>query len=270
MANSKLQTPNPKPFTIFAVMEYSVKKSLGQHFLKDESICKMIVAALHENVFERLVEVGPGAGALTKYLLPIKNIDFKAVELDDEKVIYLEKNYPSIKGKIIHQSILDIDVPFDLPFVLVGNFPYNISTQIVFKVLEWKEQVPIMIGMFQKEVAQRIVSKPGTKVYGILSVLVQTFYEVMYLFDVPPESFNPPPKVISGVIRLKRKTEPISIKSERSLFILVKAAFNQRRKMLRNSLKSLFDGEILQDELFNKRAEQLSIEQFAELTFKMR
>ena len=251
-------------------MEYSIKKSLGQHFLKDEEICKKIVAALQEDVFERLIEVGPGAGALTKYLLSIKHIDFKAVELDDEKVVYLEKNYPDIKGKIIHQSILDIEAPFDQPFILIGNFPYNISTQIVFKVLEWKEQVPIMIGMFQKEVAQRIVSKPGTKVFGILSVLVQIFYEVEYLFDVPPESFNPPPKVISSVIRLKRKTNPIPIKSERSLFILVKAAFNQRRKMLRNALKSLFDEDILHEELFNKRAEQLSTEQFAELTFRMR
>ncbi len=251
-------------------MEYSIKKSLGQHFLKDEEICKKIVAALQEDVFERLIEVGPGAGALTKYLLPIKHIDFKTVELDDEKVVYLEKNYPDIKGKIIHQSILDIEAPFDQPFILIGNFPYNISTQIVFKVMEWKDQVPIMIGMFQKEVAQRIVSKPGSKIFGILSVLVQIFYEVEYLFDVPPESFNPPPKVMSSVIRLKRKTDPIPIKSERSLFILVKAAFNQRRKMLRNALKSLFDEDILQDELFNKRAEQLSTEQFAELTFRMR
>jgi 16S rRNA (adenine1518-N6/adenine1519-N6)-dimethyltransferase len=255
---------------IFALMQYTLKKSLGQHFLKDESICKMIVAALQEDACTRLVEVGPGGGALTKYLLPLQGIDFKAVELDDEKVVYLEKTYPAIKGKIIHQSILDIDAPFEEPFTVVGNFPYNISSQILFKVLDWKEQVPVMIGMFQKEVAQRIVSKPGSKVYGILSVLVQTFYEVEYLFDVPPESFTPPPKVISGMIRLKRKTEVIPIESEKRLFTLVKAAFNQRRKMLRNSLKSLFDDEFLQDKLFDKRAEQLTIEQFAELTFKMR
>ena len=230
----------------------------------------MIVAALQENTFERLVEVGPGGGALTKYLLPLQGIDFKAVELDDEKVTYLENTYSAIKGKIIHKSILEIDAPFNEAFTVVGNFPYNISSQILFKVLEWKEQVPVMIGMFQKEVAQRIVSQPGSKVYGILSVLVQTFYEVEYLFDVPQSSFIPPPKVMSGMIRLKRKTEPITIKSERSLFVLVKAAFNQRRKMLRNALKSLFDEEVLKDELFNKRAEQLSIAQFAALTFKMR
>lgn len=251
-------------------MQYTLKKSLGQHFLKDESICKRIAAALLEEPFERLLEVGPGGGALTKYLLPIPNITFKAVELDNEKVVYLEATYPAIKGKIIHESVLEMDAPFTEDFAVVGNFPYNISSQILFKVIEWKEQVPVMIGMFQKEVAQRIVSQPGSKVYGILSVLVQAFYEVEYLFDVPPESFNPPPKVVSGMIRLKRKAEPVTIKSERSLFVLVKAAFNQRRKMLRNSLKSLFDEEILQDELFTKRAEQLSIEQFAELTFKMR
>ncbi len=251
-------------------MQYTLKKSLGQHFLKDESICKKIAAALLEDPFERLLEVGPGGGALTKYLLPIPNIDFKAVELDDEKVVYLYKTYPAIQGKIIHESVLDMAMPFEEDFFVVGNFPYNISSQILFKVIEWKEKVPVMIGMFQKEVAQRIVSQPGSKVYGILSVLVQAFYEVEYLFDVPPESFTPPPKVVSGMIRLKRKNEPVTIRSERSLFILVKAAFNQRRKMLRNSLKSLFDEEILKDELFNKRAEQLSIEQFAELTFKMR
>ena len=251
-------------------MQYTLKKSLGQHFLKDESVCKQIVAALQEDNCAQLVEVGPGGGALTKYLLPLPGIDFRAVELDDEKVAYLEKTYPTIQGKIIHQSILDIDPPFEGAFTVVGNFPYNISSQILFKVIDWKEQVPVMIGMFQKEVAQRIVSKAGSKVYGILSVLVQAFYEVEYLFDVPPESFNPPPKVMSGVIRLKRKTELLPMKSERALFTLVKAAFNQRRKMLRNSLKSLFEDDFLQDSLFDKRAEQLSIEQFAALTFQMR
>jgi 16S rRNA (adenine1518-N6/adenine1519-N6)-dimethyltransferase len=251
-------------------MHYTLKKSLGQHFLKDENICKKIIAALQENTFERLIEVGPGGGALTKYLLPLPNIEFKAVELDDEKVIYLEHTYPAIKGKIIHKNILDIDVPFSEAFAVVGNFPYNISSQILFKVLEWKQQVPIMIGMFQKEVAQRIVSGPGSKVYGILSVLVQVFYDVDYLFDVPPESFNPPPKVMSGVIRLQRKATPIPVKSERDLFVLVKAAFNQRRKMLRNAVKGQFEETVLLQEIFNKRAEQLSVEQFAALTFQMR
>lgn len=251
-------------------MQYTLKKSLGQHFLKDEQICKKIVDALRENAFERLVEVGPGGGALTKYLLSLPGIDFKAVELDDEKVVHLENTYPSIRGKIIHQSILDIDAPFSEDFTVIGNFPYNISSQILFRVLEWKAWVPVMIGMFQKEVAQRIVSQPGSKVYGILSVLVQAFYEVDYLFDVPPESFNPPPKVMSGVIRLRRKPDPVAIKSERDLFVLVKAAFNQRRKMLRNAVKAQFEESVLRDEIFTKRAEQLSIEQFAALTFQMK
>lgn len=251
-------------------MQYTLKKSLGQHFLKDEQICIKIVDALRENAFERLVEIGPGGGALTKYLLSLPGIDFKAVELDDEKVVHLENTYPSIRGKIIHQSILDIDAPFSEDFTVIGNFPYNISSQILFRVLEWKARVPVMIGMFQKEVAQRIVSQPGSKVYGILSVLVQAFYEVDYLFDVPPESFNPPPKVMSGVIRLRRKPNPVTIKSERDLFVLVKAAFNQRRKMLRNAVKAQFEESVLRDEIFTKRAEQLSIEQFAALTFQMK
>ncbi len=251
-------------------MQYTLKKSLGQHFLEDEQICIKIVDALRENAFERLVEIGPGGGALTKYLLSLPGIDFKAVELDDEKVVHLENTYPSIRGKIIHQSILDIDAPFSEDFTVIGNFPYNISSQILFRVLEWKARVPVMIGMFQKEVAQRIVSQPGSKVYGILSVLVQAFYEVDYLFDVPPESFNPPPKVMSGVIRLRRKPNPVTIKSERDLFVLVKAAFNQRRKMLRNAVKAQFEESVLRDEIFTKRAEQLSIEQFAALTFQMK
>jgi 16S rRNA (adenine1518-N6/adenine1519-N6)-dimethyltransferase len=254
----------------FAPMQYTLKKSLGQHFLKDENICRMIVAALQEDGFDRLLEVGPGGGALTKYLLELPGIDFKAVELDDEKVLYLEHHYPAIKGKIIHDSILDIRLPFEMPFTLVGNFPYNISSQILFRVLEWKTQVPVMIGMFQKEVAERVVANPGNKVYGILSVLIQAFYEVEYLFDVPPGSFDPPPKVMSGVVRLRRKTEPVKVRTEKSFFVLVKAAFNQRRKMLRNPLKPFFDAETLQEELFTKRAEQLSIEDFAALTFKMK
>lgn len=251
-------------------MQYTLKKSLGQHFLKDESICKKIVDALQENPFENLVEVGPGGGALTKYLLPLPGIQFKAVELDDEKVAYLEHSYPQIKGKIIHESILDVAAPFGSPFTVVGNFPYNISSQILFRILEWKEQVPVMIGMFQKEVAQRVVSKPNSKDYGILSVLIQAYYDAEYLFDVPPESFNPPPKVVSGMIRLKRRNTYYEMKSERAFFVLVKAAFNQRRKMLRNPLKGMFDKEVLQEEIFSKRAEQLTVADFAQLTFRMK
>ncbi|MBN8719046.1 MAG: ribosomal RNA small subunit methyltransferase A [Sediminibacterium magnilacihabitans] len=251
-------------------MQYTLKKSLGQHFLKDERVCEKIVKALQEDDFSHLLEVGPGGGALTKYLLQLPGIEFKAVELDAEKVAYLEHSYPSIKGKILHESILDVALPFPVPFTVAGNFPYNISSQILFRILEWKEQVPVMIGMFQKEVAQRVTSKPNSKDYGILSVLIQAYYDVEYLFDVPPGSFNPPPKVMSGVIRLKRRSTHYDMKNERSFFTLVKSAFNQRRKMLRNPLKSLFDKELLQEEIFSKRAEQLSVEDFAKLTFKMK
>jgi 16S rRNA (adenine1518-N6/adenine1519-N6)-dimethyltransferase len=250
-------------------MQYTLKKSLGQHFLTNEAICKQIVAALQEGSIEQVLEVGPGAGALTKHLLKLAINHFKAVELDREKVAYLKLQYPVLAEAIIEGSILDIPVPFQNQFTLVGNFPYNISTQIVFRLLEWKEQIPVMIGMFQKEVAERIVSKPHTKVYGILSVLVQAFYEVEYLFDVPPESFNPPPKVMSGVIRLKRKETPVAVRSEKAFFTLVKAAFGQRRKMLRNPMKPFFDAAILQEEIFTKRAEQLTVQEFAALTFKM-
>lgn len=248
---------------------YTLKKSLGQHFLKDEQVIARIMDALQQHTFERLLEVGPGAGALTKELLKLQGIDFKAVELDDEKVSYLEKTFPSIKGKIIRGDFLAADMPFDAPFTVIGNFPYNISTQILFKIIDWKEMVPVSIGMFQKEVAQRAASAPGSKVYGVLSALIQANYDVEYLFDVNPECFNPPPSVMSAVIRLTRRKEPLPVKSERAYQVLVKTAFNQRRKTLRNALKPLFDPEVLKDPLFDKRAEMLSIDDFAALTFRM-
>jgi 16S rRNA (adenine1518-N6/adenine1519-N6)-dimethyltransferase len=248
---------------------YTLKKSLGQHFLKDENICRKIVSSLQEHAFSQLLEVGPGGGALTKYLVKLEDIDFKAVELDDEKVEYLLKTYPQLGGRIIHHSFLDIEKPFEGKFTVVGNFPYNISTQILFKVLEWKDEVDCMVGMFQKEVAQRIAAKEGNKTYGVLSVLVQAFFRVEYLFDVQEKCFQPPPKVKSGVIRLLPRKEQLPVKSEKDFFHLVKTAFNQRRKTLRNAVRSLFDAAILEDELFNKRAEQLTVEQFAELTFRI-
>ena len=254
---------------IFTFM-YTLKKSLGQHFLKDENICRKIIAALKEKTFSQLLEVGPGGGALTKYLLQIENTDLKAVELDDEKVDLLISTYPALKGKLIHQSFLEIEKPFEGKFTVIGNFPYNISTQILFRILEWREDVECMIGMFQKEVAQRIAAKEGNKVYGVTSVLVQAFFEVEFLFDVQEKSFNPPPKVKSAVIRLLPKATALKMKSEKDLFLLVKTAFNQRRKTLRNAVKDLFDATILADELFTKRAEQLSVQQFADLTFKMK
>ena len=248
---------------------YTLKKSLGQHFLKDEIIIQKIVTALKENTFTNLLEVGPGAGALTKELIKIEGTNFIAVELDDEKVELLQKKYKALQQKIIHKSFLDIDKPFKEAFTVIGNFPYNISTQILFKILEWKDEVPVVIGMFQKEVAQRAAAGPGSKVYGVLSALIQPYYDIEYLFDVPPESFNPPPKVQSGVIRLTRKTTALNVKSERAYWVLVKTAFNQRRKTLRNAVKSLFTAEVLQDDIFTLRAEALSIEDFAALTFKM-
>jgi 16S rRNA (adenine1518-N6/adenine1519-N6)-dimethyltransferase len=249
---------------------YTLKKSLGQHFLKDEAVCRKIIAALEERPFKQLLEIGPGGGALTKYLLQLKEIDFRAVELDEEKVTFLEKEYPAIAGKIIHKSFLDIEKPFQGQFTIVGNFPYNISTEILFKILEWKDSVECAVGMFQKEVAQRIAAKEGNKTYGVTSVLVQAFFSVEYLFDVQERSFNPPPKVKSGVIRMLPLENPVDMKSEKEFFLLVKTAFNQRRKTLRNATRNLFDPLILGDELFDKRAEQLSVKQFGELSFKMK
>jgi 16S rRNA (adenine1518-N6/adenine1519-N6)-dimethyltransferase len=249
---------------------YTLKKSLGQHFLRDENISRKIVHALSEYPFQQLLEIGPGGGALTKHLLNLPGISFKCVELDEEKVNWLLIEYPQLKDRIIHQSFLDMEKPFDGNFTVVGNFPYNISSQIVFKILEWKECVECMVGMFQKEVALRISTKAGNKTYGILSVLVQAFFQVEYLFEVSEKSFNPPPRVKSAVIRFLPRKVPIAMKSEKAFFQLVKAAFNQRRKTLRNAVKSLFDTEILKNPIFDKRAEQLSIEDFAKLSFQMK
>ncbi|HVM87735.1 MAG TPA: 16S rRNA (adenine(1518)-N(6)/adenine(1519)-N(6))-dimethyltransferase RsmA [Puia sp.] len=249
---------------------YTLKKSLGQHFLHDENICRKIVDAVRETQFRQLLEVGPGAGALTKYFLELPGINFKAVELDEEKVTYLFNTYPSLKNKIIHQSFLDMEKPFEGHFTVVGNFPYNISSQILFRVVEWKGNVECVVGMFQKEVAQRVAAKEGNKIYGVISILVQAFFEVEYLFDVNEKSFVPPPKVKSAVIRLVPKPKGVNFKDEKSFFVLVKTAFNQRRKTLRNAVKNLFNEEILKQEIFNKRAEQLSVKDFAELTFSMK
>jgi len=252
---------------------YTLKKSLGQHFLRDENISRKIVASLRETLpaeGARLLEVGPGAGALTKYLIEIEGVDLKAVELDDEKVTYLLKTWPALAGKIIHRSILDMDRPFEGAFTVIGNFPYNISTQILFKMLEWRDQLLSMTGMFQKEVAQRVAAGPGTKIYGVLSVLIQAFFSVEYLFEVHEQCFQPPPKVKSAVIRLVPRAEHPPFRDEKSFFLLVKTAFNQRRKTLRNAVKPLFEPSELEDPIFNKRAEQLSIDDFARLTCKMR
>lgn len=248
---------------------YTLKKSLGQHFLRDENIIRKIIGALQEHSFTQLLEVGPGGGALTRHLLSLPRIDFKAVELDKEKVDYLLQQYPLLQGRLLQQDFLKMDIPFSTPFTVVGNFPYNISSQILFTMLDWRAQLQCMVGMFQKEVAQRAAAKPGTKTYGVLSVLMQAFFSVDYLFDVAPGCFDPPPKVMSGVIRLIPRQHPPSMRSAADYTLLVKTAFGQRRKTLRNALKPLFDAQQLKDPLFDKRAEQLSVEDFGALSFRM-
>jgi 16S rRNA (adenine1518-N6/adenine1519-N6)-dimethyltransferase len=242
----------------------TTKKSLGQHFLKDEEILQRIVSVIREKPFKR-----PGGGALTKHLLSIPDIDFRCIEIDREKVAWLGKTFPSLINKIIEADILQSPQPFDEPFTVVGNFPYNISSQIVFKMLEWREYVDTMVGMFQKEVAERIAAKEGSKVYGVTSVLVQAFFKVEYLFEVGETAFDPPPKVKSAVIRFTPLAHPVRVKTERAFRNLVKMAFGQRRKTLRNAVRGLFNETQLQNEIFNRRAEQLSVAEFAALSFEM-
>ena len=252
--------------------EVRAKKHLGQHFLKDETIAKRIGDTLTLEAYKNVLEIGPGMGVLTKYLIE-KDIEVIAMDLDKESIEYLEKKYPNKNLKIIEADFLKFDISQLFgkeQFGITGNFPYNISTQIVFKMLEWKDQIPEFTGMFQKEVAQRICEKEGSKAYGILSVLAQAFYDAEYLFTVPPTVFDPPPKVDSGVLRLKRK-EDFSIPcSEKMLYKVVKTAFQQRRKTLRNSLKSFnISDKIKEDSIFGQRPEQLSVSQFIALTQKL-
>jgi 16S rRNA (adenine1518-N6/adenine1519-N6)-dimethyltransferase len=248
---------------------YTLKKSLGQHFLRDENISKKIVATLRQRPFTQLLEVGPGGGALTRYLLELEGVDFRAVELDEEKIGYLESTWPALRGKILAGSILDMEKPFAGKFTVIGNFPYNISSQILFKMLDWRMDLLTVIGMFQKEVALRVAAKEGSRTYGVLSVLIQAFFQVEYLFEVQESSFIPPPKVKSAVIRLTPCPAP-DFKDEECFFRLVKTAFNQRRKTLRNAVRPLFDAEALLDPLFAKRAEQLTVRDFAGLTWRMK
>ena len=248
------------------------KKHLGQHFLKDESIAKAIADTLNFEGYTDILEIGPGMGVLTKYLLE-KPINTYVIEIDKESVVYLNDNYPKLKDKIISQDFLkyNINEIFECKqFAIIGNFPYNISTQIVFRALEYRNQIPEFSGMFQKEVAQRICEKKGTKAYGILSVLVQAFYDAEYLFTVDETVFIPPPKVKSGVLRLRRKENFILPCGEKLFFTVVKTAFQQRRKTLRNSLKTLnLSDNLREDEVFNLRPEQLNVAQFIELTQKI-
>ena len=250
-------------------MSVKAKKHLGQHFLKDENIAQKIAGTLSYKGYNHVLEIGPGMGVLTKYLLK-KDITTHVIEIDTESVTYLKSNYLNLADRIIEKDFLKYNLKEifnNEAFAIIGNFPYNISSQIVFKLLEMREQIPEFSGMFQKEVARRICSKEGNKVYGILSVLAQAFYEAEYLFTVPPSVFNPPPKVDSGVLRLKRKDNYTLPCNETLFFKVVKTSFQQRRKTMRNSLKTFNLSENLKaNTIFDKRPEQLSVSDFIELT----
>jgi len=246
------------------------KKQLGQHFLRNDDICQQISQSLiHPESFTQILEIGPGTGALTKHLLNWAEKELRVIEIDPESVAYLNAFFPSLRGKIIEKDILRLPIEEVMPgqVAVIGNFPFNISSQILFWMLDHKESIPQLVGMFQREVAKRITGGPVNKDYGILSVLVQAYYEAEYLFTVDEHEFDPPPKVKSGVIRLIRKTEQ-SLGCDPKLFkTVVKTAFNQRRKIMRNSLKSLIESkELLADDIFVKRPEQLSVAQFVDLT----
>ncbi|TDT46671.1 16S rRNA (adenine1518-N6/adenine1519-N6)-dimethyltransferase [Maribacter spongiicola] len=257
------------------------KKYLGQHFLKDEGIAKQIAETLLQKDYKNVIEIGPGTGVLTKYLL-LRDSNLVAMDLDSESITYLNEKFPlehpkAFEGdgtfKVIEADFLNYDIFTlfgDEQFGITGNFPYNISTQIVFKMLELRNHVPEFSGMFQKEVAQRICSSEGSKAYGILSVLVQVFYDAEYLFTVDPIVFDPPPKVQSGVLRLTRKTKFELSCDEQLLYRVVKAAFNQRRKTLRNSLKTFtLSDNLREDTIFDLRPEQLAVDDFVALTKKI-
>ena len=243
------------------------KKHLGQHFLTDQAIAKRIVDALEPNPGETVFEVGPGTGVLTAYLLE-KEIRLLPVEIDPESSIHLKQKWPELQDLLIEGDFLNIDIDqyTSDSFHVIGNLPYNISSQIFFRVLEYRSRVPSVVCMIQKEVAQRIASPPGSKAYGILSVLLQAYYEIQYLFSVKPGSFFPPPKVTSGVIRLKRNSTPVLPCDEQLFVKVVKCTFNQRRKMIRNSLKSILLHLDEDFELLSKRPEQLGVPEFIELT----
>jgi 16S rRNA (adenine1518-N6/adenine1519-N6)-dimethyltransferase len=243
------------------------KKNLGQHFLKDEGIARKIANTLTGEGYKSVLEIGPGMGILTKYLIDRGFSDLRVIEIDNESVHYLKENYPDLK-EIIRGDFLTMDINshFSDKLAVIGNFPYNISTQILFRVLQYREKITEVCGMLQKEVAERICGNPGSKTYGILSVLLQSFYTTEYLFTVPESVFSPPPKVKSGVIRLKRN-DIKKLDCDENLFIrVVKAGFNQRRKTLRNSIRSAFDLKREDYEDFYLRPEQLSVEQFVKMT----
>ena len=246
------------------------KKSLGQHFLKDNDIAKQIADTIDGFPQLPVLEVGPGTGVLTRFLLD-KERDLTVVELDRDSVAYLQKNFTDLQHeRIIEADFLQLDLAqlYNEPFCIIGNYPYNISSQIFFKVLDYRDSIPCCTGMIQKEVAMRIASGPGNKTYGILSVLLQAWYDIEYLFTVDETAFTPPPKVKSAVVRLVRNDRTAMNCNEKLFKTVVKTSFNRRRKMLRNSVRPLIgeNTDVLQNPLFTKRPEQLSIAQFEELT----
>lgn len=250
------------------ITQVRAKKSLGQHFLKDEGIARRIADSLELSERTPVLEIGPGMGVLTKYLINNSNADFTVVEIDKESVAYLNEHYPELR--VIDGDFLKmrLDQVYPDGLCVIGNFPYNISSQIFFKVLEYRDLVPQVVGMIQKEVAERLAEPPGSRTYGILSVLLQAYYDIEYLFTVDENVFAPPPKVKSAVIRLKRNSRKSLDCDEKLFFTVVKTAFNQRRKQLRNSLKPLLpkkDDEA-EPKILDYRPEQLGVEDFVELT----
>jgi 16S rRNA (adenine1518-N6/adenine1519-N6)-dimethyltransferase len=243
------------------------KKKLGQHFLKSSDVAKKIVDCLNTNNICSILEVGPGMGILTEHIIDLNKESF-FVEIDKESIVFLKEKFKGIDKNIIEEDFLKIDLKnFKSPIGVIGNFPYNISSQIVFKIIENRDLVDKLIGMFQLEVAKRICENPGTKSYGILSVLVQAFYDTKFEFMLGPKHFNPPPKVDSGVISLKRKKEKSLNCDENLFFKIVKLSFQQRRKTLRNSLKKFnLSNNIKEDVIFDKRPETLSVKDFIHLT----
>ncbi|MBR9921452.1 MAG: ribosomal RNA small subunit methyltransferase A [Bacteroidetes bacterium] len=249
------------------------KKSYGQHFLTSESIAQRIADSLSGSGYDHILEVGPGRGMLTQFLTG-REQDLYAVEADRDMIPVLEKEFPVLMNKLLQADFLRVNLDAfpeaPGPVALIGNFPYNISSQIVFRMLEYRDRIPEMVGMFQKEMAERIVAKPGKKDYGVISVLTQGYYSGGLLFNVKPGSFNPPPKVQSAVIRLERLDKPLADVSNSSFRAVVKQAFSQRRKMLRNTLKGLVnDPDFFKEPLFKERPEQLSVKDFVDLTHRI-
>lgn len=251
-------------------MTVRAKKHLGQHFLTDKNICKKIADQFrYHQGCKRALEIGPGTGALTEYLLQQPETELTVMDVDIESIEYLQEHFSVLEGRIFKKDFLKVNIEEVMgtePFAVVGNFPYNISSQILFRCLDYRNQIPEIMGMFQKEVAERVAEKPGSKQYGIISVILQAFYDIEYCFTVDEHVFNPPPKVKSGVIRCTRNERKELPCDEKMFMQVVKAGFNQRRKTLRNSLKKLVNNPDFQHEYLSLRPEVLSVEQFIELT----